>query len=375
VRCYSARETTDGVVVKYSRIPNKRLETNSQMTTLPKLSLRHFAIIAFLIVCVAGVQTADANLIVYLQEIIKFGKPTVPASDGDLLEGLFQDAIGVAFTFAFHGPVSTQLAWVLGMFCAAGALAFSIWDKSIDATVALLAVAFTRIVDTCCLWVGKLDPFLFTFLILTINRRRWLAVVAAGLAAFCHPIAAVVSTIGVNAITYWTERRVNWAQLATVVVCAVVDILIVRHIFPSITTRTGLFLLQFKQLMMNGIELGISGATIGIVLPIVAAICLGRLSLSRPDWHGAPALLWLAGAFAIASVLTLDHTRDATLIFFVPYMAWLNHQLRSQSPAGIELRLFSTLFLFRLFVPHVALEGAKIFEYEQLTRLVAGHLH
>lgn len=346
------------------------------MTELPKLTLRHFLLVAFLIVCVSGVETADNNLVIYLREILQTGRPNVPATDGYLLEGLFQDAIAIAFAFLRpQGGISIQLAWVLGIFVASGALAFSIWDKTIEATTAFLAVAFSRIVDTCFLWIGKLDPFLFAFLILALNRRRWLATTAAGLAAFCHPIAAVVSVIGINAVTYWKDRRVSWLQLAAVVVCAAVDTLAVRLVFPSITTRTGLFFIQFKQLMANGIEFGISGAVIGIVLPIAAALCLAKASVEKVDWRSAPAMLWLIGAFLIASILTLDHTRDATLVFFVPYIAWLNYELRAKPAIGIELQLFSALFLFRLFVPHVALEGAKIFEYQQLAKIVTGAPH
>jgi hypothetical protein len=346
------------------------------MTSLPKLSLRHFAVVGLLIVCVQGVQTADANLVVYLREIVEYGKPTVPAKDGYLLEGLLQDAIGAAFAFVQpRGIISIQLAWVLGMFCAAGALAFSIWDRTIDATVAFLAVAFTRIVDTCFLWIGKLDPFLFTFLILTINRRPWVATLAAGFAAFCHPLAAIVSTTGVNAISYWAERRVNWIQIGVAIACAAADIAIVKYRFPSVSTRTDFFSGELSLLTSNGVEFGISGAIIGIVLPLVATLCLARSKSFNLDWRIAPALLWLVGAFIISAMLTLDHTRVATLIVLSPYLAWLHHEVRSNGPVDIDLHIFGALFLTRLFVPHVASEGPKIFEYEQVTRMIYGALH
>jgi hypothetical protein len=348
------------------------------MTALPKISLRHFVLVVFLIVCVAGVETADANLVIYLREIIANGKPVLPPTDGFLLEGLLQDAVGVGFTFALpHSATSIQLAWAIGLFCAAGALAFSIWDRSIDVTVAFLAVAFTRIVDTCFLWIGKLDPFLFTFLILTVNRRPWVATLAGGLAAFCHPTAAVISTLGVNAITYWTERRVNWLQVAATIVCAAADIVIVKHVFPSVSTRTDLFGTQAWLLIDNGVEYGIWGAVIGIVLPVLAALCFLRSKPIKLDLGSAPALLWLVGAFLIAAMVTLDHTRVATLLVFVPFLAWLNHAFRSSEAAGapLPLQLFGALFLTRLFVPHVAMEGAKIFEYEQVLRMISGVLH
>src|SRR5581483_4937499 len=97
----------------------------------------------------------------------------------------------------------------------------------------LLVVAFSRLPDTLSLWIGKMDPFLFAFLVLSVNRNRAVATTAAILAAFCNPMAAVISSVGVACAQAANGRPVAILALILTVAAAQIDLLGFHLLFPE----------------------------------------------------------------------------------------------------------------------------------------------
>ena len=336
----------------------------------------HFLGVIALIVLVQGIKTVDTDMPVYWSQLSNHARLTLPSAQGFLLEGLLFDAIGVCLVhLQIHKITPNELGWAVGVIILVGAFVYSVIDGTISLVTAFLAVSLTRIVDSLSQWVGKLDPFLFAFLILTANRNRWVATGAAGLAAFCHPLAAIVSTIGVNLVAYYNDRKLNLPQLILTVVCAGVDLVAFRSWFPSGSSRAEFVTTQIRSIAENGLQFGVFGAIIGIALPVIS---VGYMTSNKPKEIGVRGLLvlfWLAGIFFISSMMTLDHTRVGTLLLLAPFLIWLDERLKSNEAPLLTPALFGVIFISRLFVPHVNEGGAQIFQYDAILRLVPGAMH
>jgi hypothetical protein len=217
-----------------------------------------FALAVILIVAVAGVRTIDHDVPTYLSELVRTGSAVVLPDGAFVLEGLLPDLIGILLTSApAHGFPPSYGSWAIGLCCVSAATGFSIWNGSIGVWAAFLGIAFTRVVDTVFLWVGKTDPLLVAFLVLAVNRNLWIANLAGGLAAFCHPLATVASIVGVNAVTFWLERRVNFVQVGVPVVCAAIDLVVAKVWISHGWSRVDYPGRMLPLLIQNGVRLGI----------------------------------------------------------------------------------------------------------------------
>jgi hypothetical protein len=339
-----------------------------------------FALAVILIVAVSGVRTLDYDVPTYLSELARTGSAVVSPDRVFLLEGLLPDLIGTLLTFApTYGVPPNDVSWGLGLCFACAATWFSIWNGSIGVWPAFLAVSFTRIVDTVFLFIGKSDPFLIAFLVLAVNRNVWVANVAAGLAALCHPFMAVASIVGVNAVTFWLQRRINLVQLGVTVLCAAIDLAVARIWFPHGWSRADYFAYILPFLLRNGIQFGISGAIVGLVLPLAMVACIVPNAFDKihsPSWpikiqpRAWPILTWFLGVCFASAILLLDHTRVTALFLIAPFLVWLTRGPFANASPPIAVKILCVLFLSRMYIPHIDYYEVAIFKYAAFKPIV-----
>ena len=145
-------------------------------------------IICCLIVVFQGLEFSDLDYPHIFKTMLSSNISSIDTA-GYLVEGILEDLIGVSYVAMGFKPLTTQLLWwISGLVLLVIVVAYSINDRSTSYPDLVLIVAFSRVIDTLSMWVGKFDPFLLSFLILTANKKRTVALIGIVLAGLSHPI-------------------------------------------------------------------------------------------------------------------------------------------------------------------------------------------
>src|SRR5215471_18560689 len=198
-------------------------------------------IICCLIVVFQGLEFSDLDYPHIFKTMLSSNISSIDTA-GYLVEGILEDLIGVSYVAMGFKPLTTQLLWwISGLVLLVIVVAYSINDRSISYSDLVLIVAFSRVIDTLSVWVGKFDPFLLSFLILTANKKRTVALIGIVLAGLSHPILAVISTAGVVLVEIAFVGI--WFPVAIVAVlsAALMDAALFHYFFPSLLSRPGLW--------------------------------------------------------------------------------------------------------------------------------------
>lgn len=316
------------------------------------------ALLALPVVLIDGVRSMDADLPGFLADLAR-GSVAVPAERGFLLEGLLTDGVGAGLARLGVPLDALALAWWgLGLLLLIAVLALSLRRGELAFRDLLLVVAFSHLVDTLALWVGKFDPWLMAFLVLSAWRAPAPALAGAVLAAACHPILAVLSTAGVVAVDLALDRRFRWTQAVAVAVAAGADLAVVHRVVPGLVDRAG-----YAENLATGI---LHDAAL-LALPTLVSAALVPFALVRrfagPFGYGgrlgaAPLAAWAAVVLVVGCVATLDHTRVLCLLTLAPALAFLRHQGRGPAMERWDWGLFALLLLCRLALVHIDGDGA-----------------
>ena len=316
------------------------------------------ALLALPVVLVDGVRSMDADLPGFLAGLAR-GGAAVPAERGFLLEGLLTDGVGAGLARLGVPLGALALAWWgLGLLLLAAVLALSLQRGELAFRDLLLLVAFSHLVDTLALWVGKFDPWLMAFLVLSAWRAPAPALAGSVLAAACHPILAVLSTAGVVAVDFALDRRIRWAQAVAVAVAAGADLAVVHRVVPGLVDRTG-----YAENLATGL---LHDAAL-LALPTLVSAALVPFALVRhfagPFGYGgrqgaAPLAAWAGVVLFVGCVATLDHTRVLCLLTLAPALAFLRHQGRGCAMERWDWGLFALLLLCRLALAQIDGDGA-----------------
>ncbi len=316
------------------------------------------ALLALPVVLIDGVRTVDADLPGFLAGMARGGMP-VPAERGFLLEGVLTDGIGAGLARLGLPPGALSLTWWgLGLLLLAAMLALSLRRGEIAFRDLLLIWAFSHLVDTLALWVGKFDPWLMAFLVLSAWRRPAPAVAGAVLAAACHPILAVVSTAGIVAVDLALERRFRSLQAGAVLLAAAGDLALAHRVLPGLVDRAGYAENLAAGLLHDAALLALPTLVSAALVPFVLVRCFAGPFRYGARLGAALLLAWAAAVLFVGCVATLDHTRVLCLLTLAPALAFLRHQARGGAPERWDWGLFALLMLCRLALAQIDGNGA-----------------
>ncbi len=316
------------------------------------------ALLALPVVLIDGIRTVDADLPGFLAGIARGAMP-VPAERGFLLEGVLTDGIGAGFARAGLPPeVLAPAWWGLGLLLLAAMLALSLRRGELAFRDLLLIWAFSHLVDTLALWVGKFDPWLMAFLVLSAWRRPGPAVAGAVLAALCHPILAVLSTAGVAAVDLALERRFRALQAGAVLLAAAGDLALAHRILPGLVDRAGYAENLAAGLLHDAALLALPTLVSAALVPFVLVRCFAGPFRYGERLGAATLAVWAAAVLFVGCVATLDHTRVLCLLTLAPALAFLRHQKGGIAPERWDWALFALLMLCRLALGQIDGNGA-----------------
>ncbi len=313
------------------------------------------------IVLVTGIRSLDQDLPGYLIDIARDRVPAVPPGRGFLLEGLLGDGIGVGLAWAGLGRDLLRVGWW------AGGLAILCWvvvgsvrTRVLSFPHLALLVAFSHVVDTLGLYVGKLDPLLLGLLIASTWPARGVAAFASALAALCNPLLALMSSAGVFAVGNALDGRRRWLPVLAASAAAAVDLAIVHRLFPVLVDRSGYVAAQLPALLRSAAAFGLPALLSAAVLPFLQIWFLSGRFRFGTGLGRAVLAVWAAGAALVACVLTYDHTRVLSLLCIAPCIAFLRRQgdpAPFEEATGRAWGMFAILFATRLLVPHIEGDG------------------
>lgn len=333
------------------------------------LGLAALATAATVVLFAGARRFTDDDYVRYLVDLAQGAPAVLQARKTFLLEGLLPDALIYGLGAAgLAGTTAAYVVWCAGVGLLALTLAAAVRDRALSPVALLALLAFSRIADTLSLWIGKPDPLLMAFLVMSASRRRALGWTGAALAALTHPMLALVSASGLLLVQYLRDGRGRWGQAALTLGVAVADLALVKALFPHSVGREGYFLAHLPYVALRGLQVGAPAFVSGIVAPVAALLALGARPLGTGPLGKALPVLWLAGVGVLTSVLTLDHTRDACLATLAPFVAFLDGQ-----PLDLRLRgrpfagwVVVALFAMRLTSPHFDESGAQLFHWRPL---------
>jgi hypothetical protein len=322
--------------------------------------------ITAVIVLFQGFRTSDGDYPALLNLILSSHFEAIEPAKGYLFEGLLLDAIGLAVSWlGLPGPL-TQFLWsISGMACLALVLVVSVTDKSISAVDLVLVVSFSRLIDTIFLWVGKFDPFLITFLVLSANKARLVGLAGIVLASFSHPLVTIISTVGVVLADSAITLRWAAAALSAAFLGGTMDLLLFRHLFAGLQDRAEVVIAQRDAMWTNGMNWGVVSFVCSIAVPGICIQRFRKLVDRKVDFRFVLLGLWLLGVAAVSGFLTLDHTRVACLLTIAPLLVLLRSRQGGQDGLSLTAlpRIFAALLLLRLMTPHIDGDGAHLFAW------------
>lgn len=329
-------------------------------------------IVCVLIVFFQGLRFSDPDYPSLIAALFSSGGSSIPPTKGYLIEGLLGDFIGLAYlTVGLKGFVAQLAWWISGLALLAAAIAFSVKNRSTTIVDVVLIISFTRLIDTLSVWGGKFDPYLLAFLVLTANKDKRIALSGIVLAAFTHPLVALISTVGVVLVEATFSGLWFRTAIATVLLAAIADITLFHYLFPALMDRPDIVLTMLPRLLRSGLHWGLPSFVSALLLPFFF-IQFFKPRLCVPK-NGQTALLvlWVLFATFTSCVFALDHTRVASLLTVAPLIIFLRWQdlLQGSAAATPTLMpnlawLFVVLFLARLIIPHFDEFGPHLFWWE-----------
>jgi hypothetical protein len=319
-------------------------------------SLALFAVIVWSIFLFQGALISDPDYPRIFRAILSSNFSAIDPAKGYLLEGVIEDAIGLAYTAAGFEP--QLLWWCTGLTLLAIVTTLSVSDRSISFGDLILIIAFSRVIDTLFLWVGKFDPFLLSFLILTANKNKKIALAGIVLAAFCHPSVAVISTAGVVLVEAAFTGVLFPAAFVVALAAALTDIGLFHYLFPSLLDRSGLVWAWIFRVLKTGAHWGFISLVSSLLVPFLSIQYFRQPLRFSNHIQGIMLSLWVA-LMAVVAWGALDHTRVACLVTLAPLITLLRVQrLRSDVTASDFSKVFFVLLLSRLVIPHFAEFGS-----------------
>lgn len=316
-------------------------------------------LLALPVVLIDGVRTVDLDLPVVMAGLGQGGTAAIPAERGFLLEGLLNDGIGAGLArLGVPADLLALIWWGLGIALFGAVLALGLRRGEIAFRDLLLLSAFSHLVDTLALWVGKFDPWLMAALLLSSWRRPAPAVLGSVLAAGCHPILATLSTAGVVAVDLALTGRLRALQAALALIAAAADLALVHRVLPGLVDRVG---------YAQGLATGLLHDAALLALPTLVSAALVPFALVRVfagpfryGGRGGAALLasWAGVVLIVGCAATLDHTRVLFLLTLAPALVFLRHQTRAPAPERWDWSLFALLMLCRFALAQIDGDGA-----------------
>src|SRR5262249_25401729 len=248
-------------------------------------------IICCLIVFFQGLQFSDLDYPHIFDAMLSSNISSIAPTKGYFVECILEDLIGVSYVAMGFKPLTTQLLWwISGLVLLVIVVAYSINNRSTSYPDLVLIVAFSRVIDTLSMWVGKFDPFLLSFLILTANKKRSVALVGIVLAGLSHPILAVISTAGVVLVEIAFVGIWFQAAIVAVLSAALVDAALFYYFFPSLLSRPGFAWTMLPEILQSSKQWGL--------ITLLSSILVPFLSIQ----HFKPPLRFVANSHAILLV-------------------------------------------------------------------------
>jgi hypothetical protein len=321
-------------------------------------------IICFLIVLFQGMRFCDLDYPDIFKNMLSSNISSIEPTKGYLVEGLLEDLIGIFYVVMGFKPLTTQLLWwISGLVLLVIVVAYSINDRSISYPDLVLIVAFSRVIDTLSVWVGKFDPFLLSFLILTANKKRTITLVGVVLAGLSHPILAVMSTAGVVLVEIVFVGTWFPAAIVAVLLAALVDAGLFHYFFPSLLSRAGLELTFTPRTLDSSKNWGLITLLASFLVPFLSIQYFKPPLRFAVNTHAILLVSWLFLIVVSSAVVALDHTRVACLLTIAPLIVFLRSQNSRNDNAGVApefSKIFVILLLSRLVIPHIDESGPHL---------------
>jgi hypothetical protein len=322
--------------------------------------------ICLVIVLFQGWRMSDLPYPTYFKMIMSSDMSSIPPMKGYLFEGILGDLIGLAYVGAGFEPLTTQwLWWISGLALLAVVFTFSVKDGSLSLTDAILLVAFTRMIDSLSMWIGKFDPFLVSFLILSANKHKALALTGIVLASFMHPLVAIISTVGVFLVGAAFTGSLFWRAIPVVLAAALLDLGLFFYFFPTLLDRTGFVFVFKSELLRSAAHWGLATLVASLLVPLLSILLFKGRPQFQSNFYTILLGLWFALVAVISCIGVLDHTRVAFLLTLAPFVVLLRALPdREMGMAAFPLmKIFLALFLARLTIPHIDLAGLQLFSW------------
>jgi hypothetical protein len=334
-----------------------------------------FVFVPLAIIVVQGFATADKDFAFYLRDIVQHAPFAVPAARQFLFEGALEDLIGLVLSQSGASPYMVDFDWTLINFAALGSsIVYSVYNRSLSPLNLLFILAFSRLVDVLAIYLGEFDPLLLAFLVLSANKSKSASIIGCVGAAFCHPLAAMVSICGVFAVELLLARRWNVLVVAVTFVACMLDYLAVHLMFPTLGNRLAFALQYYQSVIRNNLQWALPTMISAIVVPFFSIQIFRPAIRIDSRFAAGVALLWLFGVVLISCFLTQDLTRDALIITLAPMIVFL--RLSPQPPPEIfknrqVIAVLALLFSCRVVIPNFTVLGPLLGHYKMLTDLLA----
>jgi len=330
-------------------------------------------IICCLIVFFQGLQFSDLDYPHIFEAMLSSNISSIAPTKGYLVEGILEDLIGVSYVAMGFKPLTTQLLWwISGLVLLVIVVAYSINNRSTSYPDLVLIVAFSRVIDTLSMWVGKFDPFLLSFLILTANKKRTVSLIGIVLAGLSHPILAVISTAGVVLVEIAFVGIWFPAAIVAVLSAALVDATLFYYFFPSLLSRPGLIWTIAPEIARSSKHWGLITLLSSILVPFLSIQHFKPALRFVANTHTIFLVSWILIIAIISCAVALDHTRVACLLTIAPLIVFLRSQNLRNDNAGVGpdfSKPFVILLLSRLVIPHITEDGPRLFSWDWLSSL------
>jgi hypothetical protein len=339
-------------------IRTKRILPPSWVVSERVLGLVLTAILIISIVVSQGISFSDSEYPTLLTMAMSGHGSSIDPQKGFLLEGLLGDGIGMLFlSLGLTATFAPSVWWLFGVVLLTIVLIWQVERGSLNPLDLLIMIAFSRMVDTLALFVGKFDPFLLAFLALSTDKNRILSGLGLILSAFLHPFVAIVSAAGIVVLRGAFDGVWLRYAMPAVLISAVVDLGLFKSLFPTMDNRGNYLSDKLDGVLLSGFHWGLVTFVASLVVPF---LMLTYFKAGRPipdKRHGILLMIWVSTVVLLSCLITFDHTRVSCLLTFAPALVYLRSRpwREVDDPEGTRLCLLAliTFFLARLVIPHV----------------------
>lgn len=313
-----------------------------------------------------GYRSLGMGYAQYFIELHRGITQSIPARQGFLYEGLLGNLLAYSFTFGNADSRSVIINWSFaGGVSILSGFYIGIRNKSFTWESVLVLCALTRLLDGL-VWVGKMDFFLEGALVLSANRRSWIAHLGIATACLLHPLLALVSTVGLCSLYWLLDMRFRWKLMATALAFSTIDLLVFSAYFPELSGRIDYFKSDLVRILVNGLVWGIPSFLVSVAYPVLSVLCVTGAPPRLPASRIVVAVVWVVALGLLTSLFVLDHTRDAAIALSAPCLLYTRNlefsQVRDRYNGKTNLILI-TLFIARLAMPHYDEAGPDTFHW------------